>query len=292
MKIQLHVTQIYPVHKGYGRITRFFIDRMRSDAVILLTSLMLVLLVGLIDSTWAANCKYCFEIVSDNKKYCDECGLKLSKDLTEQKAREERLVESLNSSRENYKKALNVLSQFYLDIGFPHRLKTVRKELKALSKLPVFEYLLTVEKPTTIKPAKNIEEANILFQDGMMYKKSLNIINKKSNLNTAVKRFKKILDYYPESDMVDDAAYELAEIFDGFFFQNHEVAAAYYVKCFELNPNTNKPARYMAASVYEDHLKDYEKAVHFYELALEMSKDENLRKKAQSKITELKKQEF
>jgi len=48
----------------------------------------------------------------------------------------------------------------------------------------------------------------------------------------------------------------------------------------------------MAASVYEDHLKDYEKAIHYYELTLKMCKDENLRKKAQSKITELKKQEF
>ena len=242
------------------------------------------------DSTWAANCENCFEIVSDNKKYCDECGLKLSKDLTDQKTREERLVGVLNSSRENYKKALNDLSQFYLDIGFSHRLKKVRKELRELSKLPVFEYLLTVAKPIRIIPARNIEEANILFQDGIIYKKSLSIINKKSNLNTAVKRFKKILDKYPESDMADDAAYELAEIFEGYFFQNYEVAAAYYVKCFELNPNTNNPARYMAASVYEDHLKDYEKAAHYYELTLKMCKDENKKKKAQLKITELKKQ--
>ncbi|GJQ60036.1 MAG: hypothetical protein D8M57_18830 [Candidatus Scalindua sp. AMX11] len=264
----------------------------RHVTTVLLMTLSLIYSLALSELAWAANCEYCSEAISVDKRYCHECETKFLEDPTGTKAREEQFVNVLNLSREAYKKALADLSQFYLEIGYPNRLEQVRKEIKALNKIPEQEYLLIIEKPTIIKPTENVEEANILFEDGKMYKKSLNPINKKTNLNTAVKRFKKILDFYPESDLADDAAYELAEIFEGFFFQDYEVAAAYYIKCFELNPHTSRPARFMAATVYEDHLKDYDKAIQLYELALEMSKDQDLREKAQAKITELKKQEF
>ncbi|MDR4503246.1 MAG: hypothetical protein MRK01_00460 [Candidatus Scalindua sp.] len=269
---------------------RPFVDRKSYLSAVLLPAFFLIYTLVLPDFAWAVTCEYCPAEVPDGRKYCFQCETKFKGDQAGNKAKEEQLVNSLISSRNNYKKALADLSQFYLDIGYALRLEQVRKETKALNKIPEYEYLLIIEEPVTFKPDKNIEEANILFEDGKMYKKSFNIINKKSNLNTAVKRFKKILDYYPGSDLADDAAYELAEIFAGFFFQDYEVAAAYYVKCFTLNPNTNRPARYMAASIYEEHLKDNARALQYYELALKMGKDENLRKKAQAKITELKKQ--
>lgn len=279
----------------YNKTTRCvwsFSAMKRYVFVILLTVLFFNHTLVLSAFTWAATCEFCSEEAPDDKKYCYQCEMKFQEDQTGKKAREEHLVNALILSRKNYMKALADLSQFYLDIGYPLRLELVRKEIKGLNKIPEYEYLLTREEPIVLKPAKNVEEANILFEDGKMYKKSLNIINKKSNLNTAVKRFKKIIERYPESDLADDAAYELAEIFGGFFFQDYETAAAYYIKCFKLNPNTNRPARYMAASVYEEHLKDFKKALQYYELALEMGKDEDLREKAQAKIAELRKQEF
>ncbi len=242
--------------------------------------------------SWAAKCEYCSQTILDDKRYCHECKTKFLEDQTGSKAREEHFVNALNSSRKKYKKALADLAQFYLDIGYPNRLEQVRKEMKALNKIPEYEYLLIIEQPVTIQPTQNVEEANILFEDGRMYKKSLNIVNKKTNLNIAVKRFKKILDHYPESDLADDTAYELAEIFEGFFFQDYEVAVEYYIKCFQLNPNTNRSARFKAATVYDEHLKDYKKAIQYYELALKTSKDENIIKKAQAKITELRKEGY
>lgn len=243
--------------------------------------------------SWAANCEYCYEKISEGEKYCEECKLKHSRNLSGMKSREEQIINSINSSRESYKDALTELVQFYLDIGYQLRLQKARKELKALNKVPQPKYLLVKEKSIDIiSPTKNIEEANILFQDGKSYKNSLSLISKKSKLVTAVKRFKKIIEDYPESDKADDAAYELAEIYEKFHFKDYEGSASYYVKCYELNPNTDRPARYMAARVYDLYLKDYARAVQNYELALETCKNEAYLKNAETRLEELKKQGF
>jgi len=70
----------------------------------------------------------------------------------------------------------------------------------------------------------------------------------------------KILDDYPESDNADDTASELAGIYERNYYKDYEAAAFYYVKCYNLNENTGKPARFKAARVYDKHLEDYVEA--------------------------------
>jgi len=171
-------------------------------------------------------------------------------------------------------------------------LKKARKELKALNKVPQLKYLSTKEIITDISPSKNIEEANILFQDGKAYKSPLNVIKKKAKLVSAVARFKKILDDYPESDKADDAAYELAEIYEGFYFRNYEDAAFYYVKCYNLNKNTDKPARFKAARVYDKYLKDYAEAARHYEMTIETCKNTEYRRIAKTRLEELRQEGY
>ncbi|ODS32746.1 MAG: hypothetical protein SCARUB_02129 [Candidatus Scalindua rubra] len=259
-----------------------------------ITKLLLIIsIVSFSSSVWAASCELCYEKISGDEKYCEQCKLKFSRNLSEMKSKEEHIINAINSSRESYKNALMELVQFYLDIGYQLRLEKVRKELKALNKVPQPKYLTVKEKVTNVKkPIKNIEDANILFQDGKTYKSSLSVINKKTNLLTAVKRFKKLMDDYPESDKVDDAAYELAGIYEGFYFKDYEGAAFYYVKCYEINPTTDKPARYMAARVYDMYLKDYAEAVRNYELALETCKIEEYLEITKSRLDELRKQGY
>ncbi|MFQ5963637.1 MAG: tol-pal system YbgF family protein [Candidatus Scalinduaceae bacterium] len=208
------------------------------------------------------------------------------------KSREEQILKALDSSRKYYENALMELIQFYLDIGYQLRLQNARKELKALKKVPQPKYLMVKEKAVKIKPSKNIEEANILFQDGKMYKNSLSPFKKKTKLISALDRFEKLLNDYPESDKVSEAAYEIAEIYESLYFKDYESSVAYYVKSYELNPNTEKPARYMAARVYDLYLKDYASAVQYYELASKMCKNEDYKKIAASRLDELRKQGY
>ncbi len=241
---------------------------------------------------WADNCKRCYEQIPEGKQLCPECELSTSDRLEDIKSREEKISNSVTSSRENYKNALEELIQYYMYIGNHARLKKARKELKALNKIPQHKYLQASEETIKISPSKNIEEANILFQDGKIYKSKLNVINKKSKLQSAETRFKKILDDYPESDKADDAAFELASIYEGAFFKDYENAVFYYVKCYSLNATTDKPARFKAAWIYDKYLKDYKKAVKNYRLVMRNSKDEAYRSRAKARLKQLKKEGY
>jgi len=222
---------------------------------------------------WAASCERCYERITDGQRFCEACTLNESRDLSAMKSSEGQIVDTIKSSRESYKNALTELIQFYMDIGYHLRVQKARKELKALNKVPQLKYLTAKKDVLDISPTKNIEDANILFQDGKNYKNVLNLTGRKSKLSYAAARFKKILDEYPESDKADDAAYELAGVYESHHFKDYEGSAFYYVKCYELNPYTDRPARFKAARVYDNYLGNNAEAVRHYEMALETCKE-------------------
>ncbi len=209
--------------------------------------------------TWAATCGTCYEIISKGEKYCGECKPKSesmpSRDFSGIESREEQITITPKPSRS-------------LPIIKPEKEQII----------------------TDIRPARNIEVADILFQDGRMYKKSLCFFRKRSKLLSAITRFRIIISDYAESDKADDAAYELARIYRSFYFKDYAGAAHYYVTCYELNPNTDKPARYMAARIYDLKLKDHARAIQNYELALKTCRIEKYRKTAESRLGVLRKQ--
>jgi len=254
--------------------------------------LIFILSMCLAGFTWAGSCERCYEEIPDNKQFCIECELSTSNRLTNMKSRESQIANSVISARESYKRSLEEIIQYYMDIGNHLKLKSARKELKALNKVPQRKYLSDKDMIGEISPGKNIEDANILFQDGKAYKNPLNIIKKKSKLISAVTRFKKILKDYPESDKADDAAYELAEIYEGYYFKDYEGAAFYFVKCYSLNEQTDKPARYKAAFVYDNHLADYVEAARHYEMAMDTCKDTDYLEIAKTRLEQLKKEGY
>jgi len=237
-----------------------------------------------------SNCELCYEKISAGERFCMECKQKLSGNGSSIRFQEEQLVSELNASRESYRRSLVDLIQYYMDVGDHQRLTNSRKELKALNKVPQYKYIIKVLIAANVMSTENIEAANTLFHNGLVYKNSLNILNKRSNLLFAVSRFEEIMKEYPESDKADDAAYELGSIYESFYFKDYEVAAYYYVKCYELNPNTDKPARYLAGRVYDIYLKDYDNARQNYELALETCRNEKYLKIAESRLVEFNQQ--
>jgi TolA-binding protein len=257
-------------------------------------SLFLIFILSIYISgvTWAASCERCYEKIADDKQLCAECELSTSNKITDMKFREVQIANVITSARENYKNALEELIQYYMNIGNHLRLERARKELKALNKVPQRKYLSAKEIIIENSPSKNIEEANILFQDGKVYINSLSIINKKSKLKSAETRFKKIVDEYPESDKADDAAYELASIYEGAYFKDYENAAFYYVKCYSLNASTDTPARFKAAWIYDKHLKNYKEAVINYRKVLNNSIDEADRYRAKTRLMQLNKKGY
>lgn len=259
--------------------------------IIIILSLI-VSIFSISNFAWAASCERCYERIPDGQEFCEACTLNKSRDLSGMKSSEEQIVNTISSSRESYKNALTELIQFYMDIGYHSRLKKARKELKALNKIPQLKYLTANKDVSDISPTQNIEEANILFQDGKNYKNILNLTGRKSKLLYAAARFKKILDEYPESDKADDAAYELAGVYESHHFKDYEGSAFYYVKCYELNPHTDRPARFKAARVYDNYLSDYAEAARHYEIALETCTETEYLKITKERLDELRKQGY
>lgn len=242
-------------------------------------------------SAFAGNCIYCLEQFDENDIYCEACKVKLS--IDDLKSKEAKLVKILKISRENYKKALAELESFYLGIGNRLRSNNVRTELKALSKVPQALYNTDLNETETDQPVietgkKSIEEADILFFDANSYRNVLPGIKRENSLNMAAERYKRIIEKYPESDKASDAAYFLAEIYNEPSFSAYENAASLYVKCYEEDHATDKPALYKAALTYDYKLDNLKEAINYYKLAAEKSLGEKYQKRAKRRLDELK----
>ena len=234
-------------------------------------------------AAFAANyCLNCFDQIDESEKYCVVCKVKLSVD--ELKTKEEQLIHAVTISRKNYREALDELRQCYQDTGNQLRLQKTRRELDALDKVP--QPLYTDEGLGNVRTGvilRDIEDANTLFNDAMMYKKSFS----KENRITAIKRLEKLMATYPDSDKVGDAAFEIAEIYAGSYFHDYESAAKYYIKSYQLNPYIKRPALLRAAETYDKMLADHERARSIYQQAALYSPDAKSRKKAQERLSVL-----
>ncbi len=228
----------------------------------------------------ANHCLNCFEQIDENEKYCVACKVKLPVD--ELKTQEEQLIHAVTISRENYRKLLERLKQYYQSTGNQLRLQKIRRELDALDKVP--QPLYTDEGIGNVRTdaiLRDIEDANILFKDALMYKKAFN----KENRVTAIRRLEKLLAEYPDSDKVGDAAFEIAEIYASGYFNDYESAARYYLKSYQLNPYTEQPVLLKAAEMYDKKLTDYDKAKEIYKQAALYGPDAKSRRKAQSRLS-------
>jgi len=158
-------------------------------------------------------------------------------------------------------------------------------ELDALDKVPQPVYtdegLINVR--TAIK-LQDVEDANILFKDALMYKKSFS----KEKRVTAIKRLEKLIQKYPESDKVGDAAFEIVEIYASGYFNDYESAAKYYMKSYQLNPKLKLPALLKAAEMYNK-IADYSMARAIYRQAAVYSPDAKTCQKAQKRLSVLEK---
>jgi len=234
-------------------------------------------------AAFAANyCLNCFDQIDESEKYCVVCKAKLSVD--ELKTKEDQLIHAVTVSRKNYRDALDELRQYYQDTGNQLRLQKTRRELDALDKVP--QPLYTDEGLGNVRTGvtlRDIEDANTLFKDAIMYKKSFS----KENRITAIKRLEKLMATYPDSDKVGDAAFQIAEIYAGSYFHDYESAAKYYIKSYQLNPYIKQPALLRAAEMYDKMLTDYERAKVIYQQASLYGPDAKSRKKAQDRLSVL-----
>ena len=111
----------------------------------------------------------------------------------------------------------------------------------------------------------------------------------KRQLYHAIEKFNGLITSYPSSDKIDDAAFQIGQIYHH-YLKDYTTALLYYQRVWQWDEQTTLPVRYWVGRIYDDHIHDRIKAIEFYEMAiqLESSYPANM-VSAQNRISELSK---
>ncbi len=201
--------------------------------------------------------------------------LKVMQGADLQRNTEVELVEQMARYRSQYEKYLELLGAFYDRQGNSLKARWSRQELEHLQLGPKHSYLVVAEiAGAELKATTGIVEADLLYQDGMKYyhkgrgKLGVFFMNKK-NLYLAIDKFNELITNYPSSDKIDDAAFQVGEIYH-YYIKDYHKALLYYQRVWQWDAQTPKPARYAVARIYDDYLHDRVKALEYYQKSINM----------------------
>ena len=99
--------------------------------------------------------------------------------------------------------------------------------------------------------------------------------------------FQQLLTSYPQSDKIDDAAYQLGDIYESKTYKQYHRAAVYYERCFQWNTNTQFDARLRAARLYDKNLNERGHAMELYREVVTHETDPKRIQEAQKRLVEL-----
>jgi len=159
----------------------------------------------------------------------------------------------------------------------------------AFEKVPKIQYLIVPELAgPDLRPARSIEAADQLYAEGVHYKDYPAFPpGKKDYLKIALEKFRKVIEKYPESDKIEDAAFRMGEIYGGWYFQDYGRAVQSYERCWQWNPKSEHPALFNAAKIYDEKLKNRVKAVELYNRVIAETTDEGKINEAQNRLRAL-----
>lgn len=179
-------------------------------------------------------------------------------------------VENMAASREAYRQALDSLLKYYQSVGNATKAQWARTELRTFDQMVRYQYIQPAEwTPKDLKAESAIPEADALYKKAIaLYRESggMIIVANRSKLQEALGFFNQLIQQYPSSDKIDDAAYRAGRIYE--YLKNYELAAVYYQRAFQWNEATSYPARFRAAYVLDQRLKMRREALLLYREAL------------------------
>ncbi len=176
------------------------------------------------------------------------------------------LVERLLAARKEYQSTLESLRAQYISNGDIEHARWAEEELLQYHRIPKQAYRLELDvPPPTLKGEQNIPEANQLYIRAMTFKDKTSWgTDYIDNQRRAEILLQQILTNYPQSNKIDDTAYQLGDLYEGKAYRQYERAAAYFERCFQWDPKTHTDARLCAARLYERYLNERTKAIQIY----------------------------
>lgn len=185
------------------------------------------------------------------------------------------LVEEMILHRAMYARFLRALVTFYSENGYEDKANWARAELRDLQKVKPYRYILDAEVPRAdLKPATSIPEADRLYDEGLALMKKAGhgviIWYNDATMKRALGKLMELIDKYPNSDKVDDAAYYIGEIHKEYGEERDNlIAIEWYKRAIQYNPNLDYPAWSRIAHVYDHRLHEREKALEWYQKVIQ-----------------------
>jgi len=197
-----------------------------------------------------------------------------AKPIDEPDAHEVDIVESMIANRQQYHHALAALRDFYAGHNNEAKRRQVDFELAGLEKTQTFQYLLDAEiPPASLRPSEQIEAADRLYIHASNLLRrgghGLLVLYREELMIKALKAFKSLIETYPTSDKIDDAAFYCGEIHKEYFRGQELIAVRWYERAWQWDPETPHPARFQAAVVYDYRLHDRARALELYHAVIE-----------------------
>lgn len=199
------------------------------------------------------------------------------------------LVEKLNATRKQYQATLEQLRLHYIASGDLERAKWCEDELKQYHRLVKYAYRLDIDVPVpTLQAKQNIPEANELYREALKYKDKGFGTDYTDNQRRVEILLQRLLDRYPESDKIGEAAYQLGDVYEKYRPSPQYLrAAVYFERSFQWNKTGHTDARLRAARLYDKHISDREKAKALYKEILTHDTDNNRIQEARRRLEEL-----
>lgn len=184
------------------------------------------------------------------------------------------LVEKMVEHRTAYLRSLEDLRDYYREHGYLTKEGWAEHELTGLKKVQTFRYVMDAEIPAQkLRPSDSIPEADAMFNQGkdLMRKGGhggLPGLYREKPMIEAVAVFRELIEKYPSSDKIDDAAFWLGEIHKEYLKDQEQIAVKWYERAMEWDPATPHPVRFEAAVVYDYRLHDRDRALELYRSVL------------------------
>ncbi|MCH8242988.1 MAG: hypothetical protein IH897_10315 [Planctomycetes bacterium] len=183
------------------------------------------------------------------------------------------LVEQLVMHRLAYRRTLASLCAYYDRHGYAHKERWASYELDGLKSVNMFRYLMDAEIPSEqLRPQASIPDADALYEKGLALMiqggHGVPVLYRQDKMVQAAKVFRSMIEAYPQSDKIDDAAFMCGEIHKEYLPGQERIAVRWYERAWTWDPQTPHAARFQAAVVYDYRLHDRDRALELYQAVL------------------------
>jgi tetratricopeptide (TPR) repeat protein len=181
------------------------------------------------------------------------------------------IVEEMAVNRQAYRQGLQLLIEHYAGTGNNEKLRWAQKELAALDAIPQYNYIVgAITAGPNLRATTVIPEAELLYMEAVKLEKKakgLVIIYNEDMLRLALYKYNQLIRKHPTSEKIDDAAFRAAGIHE--HFKDYTIAALYYERVYQWDPDTIYPARYKTAYILDKRLHTQRaKALELYQEVL------------------------